>query len=67
MTQFKGILGKISIPPPFSAVTDRELALMNALETIFPEVVHILCTWYVNINILANCWKHFPKDQKDPI
>lgn len=40
---------------------------MNALETVFPKVVYILCTQHVNINILANCWKHFLKDQKDLI
>jgi hypothetical protein len=66
MTQFKELLEKNSIHWPLSIVTDRELALMNALETIFPEVVYILYTWHVNMNILANCRKHFPKDQKDP-
>jgi len=39
---------------------------MNALDKIFPGVVHILCTWHVNMNILATCRKHFPKDLKDP-
>ena len=66
MTQFKELLEKHDIPWPLSIVTDRELALMNALEKVFPDVVHILCTWHVNMNILANCRKHFPKDLKDP-
>jgi hypothetical protein len=44
MTQFKGILERNSIPPPLSTVTDRELALMNALETVFLKGVYILCT-----------------------
>jgi hypothetical protein len=65
MTQFKELLEEHDIPWPVSMVTDRELALMNALDTVFPEVVHILCTWHVNMNILANCRKHFPKDRKD--
>ena len=66
MTQFEELLEEHGIPWPLSIVTDRELALINALETVFPKVVHILCTWHVNMNILANCRKHFPKDQIDP-
>jgi hypothetical protein len=65
MTQFKELLDENDIPLPLYIVTDRELALINALETTFPEVVHILCTWHVNMNILANCRKHFPKDRPD--
>jgi hypothetical protein len=44
ITQFKEILKRNSIPLPLCIVTDRELALMNALETVFPKVVYILCT-----------------------
>jgi hypothetical protein len=48
---------------PTCIVTDWEKALMNALDHKFPSSAHLLCTWHVNMNILANCWKHFPKDQ----
>ena len=46
-------------------MTDKELALINVIEIVLLKVVHLLCTWHVNMNILANCWKHFPKDLKD--
>jgi hypothetical protein len=54
---------KMGISAPVLIVTDRETALMKALDSVFPESVHLLCTWHVNMNILANCRKHFPKDQ----
>jgi MULE transposase domain len=44
MTQFKDVLERNVIPPPLSTVTDRELALMNAIEIVLPKVVHLLCT-----------------------
>lgn len=34
-------------------VTDRELALMNALSTVFPRSTPLLCIWHINKNILA--------------
>jgi hypothetical protein len=53
-----------NIPAPFIFVTDRELALIKVLDYLFPDTAHILYTWHVNMNILANCRKHFPKDQQ---
>ncbi|KJZ72072.1 hypothetical protein HIM_08527 [Hirsutella minnesotensis 3608] len=55
------------IPMPRVIVTDRELALMNALIS-FPElrlVIHLLCRWHVNKNVLAQSKKHFPKATRD--
>lgn len=43
MTQFKELLEEHNIPWLLSTITDKELALMNALETVFLEVVYILC------------------------
>jgi hypothetical protein len=54
------------IEEPIWFVTDREIALMGALDNIFPNSIHLLCTWHVNMNILANCRKHFPKDKAKP-
>jgi len=47
-------------------VTNRELALINTWDSTFLMSNHILCTWHVNMNILANCRKHYPADTKDP-
>lgn len=40
-------------------VTDRELALMTAIKSIFPRRKHILCGWHIEKNILANCVGYF--------
>ena len=44
-------------------VTDRELALMNAIDVVFPSSKHLLCRWHINKNVLAKCKKMF--DSKD--
>ncbi|CAJ0824060.1 6002_t:CDS:2 [Entrophospora sp. SA101] len=44
---------------PKVIVTDRELALMNAIGRIFPGAHHLLCIWHINKNILAKCKHHF--------
>jgi MULE transposase domain len=61
---FQDLISENSIEQPLSIVTDRELALMNCLDEIFLDSTHLLCTWHVNMNILANCRKHFPSDKK---
>ncbi|CAG8719131.1 17336_t:CDS:2 [Cetraspora pellucida] len=40
-------------------VTDRELALMHAIRTIFPESHNLLCIWHIEKNMLINCRRHF--------
>ena len=47
------------MPKPQVIATDRELALMNALEVTFPESKNILCRWHIDKNVLANCRSHF--------
>jgi hypothetical protein len=48
------------ISEPLSVVTDREFALINALDIQFSRTVHILCRWHVNMNVLAKTKKYFP-------
>ena len=38
---------------PVTFVTDRELALMNALDDAFPATNNLLCRWNISKNILA--------------
>jgi hypothetical protein len=52
---------------PILIITDREIVLIKALDYIFPESTHLLCIWYININILANYRKYFLKDLPGPI
>ena len=53
------------IKEPVSIVTDRELALIECLDTQFPESTYLLCRWYVNMNVLAKTKKFFPGPIKD--
>ena len=53
------------ISKPGVIVTDRELALMNALEIIFPDSANLLCVWHINKNILKNCKPQFPKETEN--
>jgi transposase-like protein len=44
---------------PRMIVTNKELALMNAIKNIFPNASNLLCRWHISRNILANCKKFF--------
>lgn len=57
LQRFDKILGSERCPSAF--VTDRELALMNALKFVFPEVPQLLCVWNIEKNILAKCKRKF--------
>jgi hypothetical protein len=65
--KFKNYIAKHMIEEPNTLITDRELALMNAINTAFPNSIHILCRWHVNINVLAKTKKHFPSPVQDPV
>jgi len=54
------------VPSPKAIVTDRELALLNAIPLVFPQAKNILCLWHVNKNVRTRCKKHFPKDEWEP-
>ncbi|CAG8502740.1 2637_t:CDS:2, partial [Scutellospora calospora] len=47
------------IPKPQVIVTDRELALMNAVKTVFTESQNLLCIWHIGKNVLVNCRRYF--------
>ncbi|KAL5184779.1 Protein FAR1-RELATED SEQUENCE 6 [Glycine soja] len=36
-------------------VTDRDLALMNAVKTVFPESTNLLCRFHIDKNVKAKC------------
>jgi hypothetical protein len=63
MEQFNQLLETEGIRPPKCITTDRELALMNSLNNhrVFRGIAHILCHWHINMNVLSNTKKHFPK------
>ena len=45
-------------------VTDREVALMNVISTVFPSATHLLCRCHINRNVLAKCNKLFGMKEK---
>jgi len=53
------LLEEYGIDVPKCFVTDRELALMNELDSRFPASDHLLCRWHVNMNVVAKTKKHF--------
>nr|KJB24588.1 hypothetical protein B456_004G152900 [Gossypium raimondii] len=40
---------------PRVSVMDRELALMNACQQIFPDATRLLCRWHITENIKKHC------------
>ena len=36
-------------------VTDRDLALMNAMKIVFPEATNLLCRFHIDKNVKAKC------------
>ncbi|KAH1248988.1 Protein FAR1-RELATED SEQUENCE 6 [Glycine max] len=54
LKRFRGIfLRRDALPGVI--VTDRNLALMNAVKTVFPECTNLLCNFHINKNIKAKC------------
>jgi hypothetical protein len=52
------------IVTPVIICTDRDLALMNAINVVLPQTKNLLCVWHINQNVLANCKKHFDNDDE---
>nr|XP_011459501.1 PREDICTED: uncharacterized protein LOC105349985 [Fragaria vesca subsp. vesca] len=49
---------------PLAIITDRELALMKAIEVVFPMTPNLLCIWHIEKNIVAHCKSQF-KEKAD--
>ncbi|KAM4055563.1 MULE transposase [Hirsutella rhossiliensis] len=63
LSQFERLLCDNSIDQrPRVTITDRDLALIKALNTnrLFHPLPHILCRWHINKNVLAKTKRHFP-------
>ena len=55
-------MAHFEIPAPECVISDRELALMTALDrnARFGRTRHLLCQWHVNVNVLAKTKRFFP-------
>ncbi|XP_028070434.1 uncharacterized protein LOC114272918 [Camellia sinensis] len=62
LTTLRSLLDDTTIPEVI--VTDRELALMNAIDRVFSTSRHLLCRWHISRNVLAKCKKMFKSKEK---
>ncbi|RFU27819.1 hypothetical protein B7463_g8517, partial [Scytalidium lignicola] len=65
LSQLQEMMQLHQIQQPYSIITDRELALIKAIDSLFLKSIHILCRWHVNMNILAKTKKYFPGPTKE--
>ena len=61
LQRFQSILQNQS---PKVLVTDKEQALINAIETVFPASTHLLCCWHIFKNIQLHCQKYFKSEDE---
>ena len=54
LEQFRGLFLRNDCLPVV-IVTDRDLALMNAVKTVFPESTNLLCRFHIDKNMKAKC------------
>jgi hypothetical protein len=57
LEKIKGIYEINKMPKVIA--TDRELALMDSIQRVFPHAVNLLCTWLIQKSVVANCKKVF--------
>lgn len=60
LTALKEYLVQTEVDAPEVLVTDRDMGLIAAIRTVFPDTAHLLCIWHVNKNVLAHCKPAFP-------
>ena len=58
----QSIIGEDVLPDVI--VTDRELSLMKAINSVLPNARHLLCKWHINKNVLAKCKKLIETKEK---
>ncbi|KAH1249807.1 putative protein FAR1-RELATED SEQUENCE 10 [Glycine max] len=54
LERFRGLLLR-NDRLPVVIVTDRDLALMNAVKVVFPECKNLLCRFHIDKNVKAKC------------
>jgi len=64
LKHLKDASGALGLPDPDVIVTDRDLALMQAIEEVFPNTSALLCIWHVNKNVLKNCKASFTTEEE---
>ncbi|KAH1262581.1 hypothetical protein GmHk_02G005168 [Glycine max] len=54
LQRFRGLFLKVDVLPGI-IVTNRDLALMNAVKTVFSEATNLLCQFHIDKNVKAKC------------
>lgn len=54
-SQFRKLFDEKHVSYPRIVITDRDLACINALDTVFPHVPALICRWHINNNVKAYC------------
>ena len=49
---------------PSVIMTDRELALINGIKSVFPNTKSLLCVWHINKNVFFHCKKLFGRAEE---
>ncbi|XP_058760410.1 PKS-NRPS hybrid synthetase cheA-like [Vicia villosa] len=52
---------------PQVILTDRDLALMKAIETVFPKTTNLLCRFHINKNVKSKCKEHVVDDMRENV
>ena len=63
LEKLKGMFIKEGLFPQV-ILTDRDLALMNAIENVFLNSVNLLCQFHIDKNVGAKCKKYISKDMQ---
>ena len=57
LKSFFSLLGSLPFTPVLC--TDRDLALLGAIDVACPKYPHLLCIWHINKNVTSNTKRHF--------
>lgn len=64
--KFRELLEEEDIDLPTVVISDRDKALMNAIESTFPGTDSLICRWHQNKDVIAYCRKHIKDQIPDP-
>jgi hypothetical protein len=65
MKYLKNLYIKLELRDPTSISSDKEQALVSAIEKVFPHTSHLLCVWHVNKCVEAYCLKYWRVEAGD--
>jgi hypothetical protein len=57
----------LHLPAPSVVITDKEKALKNALNQVFPTAQQQLCVWHINANVRAKIRSRWNADDPDDL